>query len=421
MKGISGDKATLKKLLSKGVNIPSPEGVEIGFDINLDRISGEGVTIHAGCRIYGEKTLIMPGAELGYEGPVTVHNCQIGKDVKLNGGFFYDSCFFEGVNVGSGAQVREACLLEEGARCAHTVGLKQTIIFPFVTLGSLINFCDTLMGGGTDEKNHSEVGSSYIHFNYTPNQDKAAPSLIGDVPLGVMINQPPIFLGGQGGLVGPVRIAFGTVVAAGTIVRKDLLKEKSILLGHRSIPKSMPFHQGLYSNIKRIISLNTIFISNLIALRTWYLEVRSRFMGGNPMEMALLEGAIEKVDKAIRERLKRFGEVARRMPQSIEVYQKIASERGSKGIIQRKREFFERWADIEQAFKEGLSYMGNPEQQETFLEILEEGITRKGKDYLMAIKGLPEDGPRIGTAWLQGIVDSISSSIWETLPSFKIK
>lgn len=139
------------------------------------------------------------------------------------------------------------------------------------------------------------------------------------------------------------------------------------------------------------------------------------------MEMALLEGAIEKVDKAIRERLKRFGEVARRMPQSIEVYQKIASERGSKGIIQRKREFFERWADIEQAFKEGLSYMGNPEQQETFLEILEEGITRKGKDYLMAIKGLPEDGPRIGTAWLQGIVDSISSSIWETLPSFKIK
>ena len=77
------------------------------------------------------------------------------------------------------------------------------------------------MSGGTDGKNHSEVGSSYIHFNYTPNQDKATPSLIGDVPAGVMLNQPPIFLGGQGGLVGPVRIGHGTVIAAGTIYRKD--------------------------------------------------------------------------------------------------------------------------------------------------------------------------------------------------------
>jgi UDP-N-acetylglucosamine/UDP-N-acetylgalactosamine diphosphorylase len=51
--------------------------------------------------------------------------------------------------------------------------LKQTILFPFVTLGSLINFCDIFMSGGSDRKNHSEVGSSYIHFNYTPNQDKA--------------------------------------------------------------------------------------------------------------------------------------------------------------------------------------------------------------------------------------------------------
>ena len=94
------------------------------------------------------------------------------------------------------------------------MGLKQTILFPFVTLGSLINFCDCLMAGGTSRQNHSEVGSSYIHFNYSTNQDKATPSLIGDVPRGVMLNQPPIFLGGQGGLVGPVCLEYGTVIAA---------------------------------------------------------------------------------------------------------------------------------------------------------------------------------------------------------------
>jgi len=108
----------------------------------------------------------------------------IGPGVELKGGYCRSSLFLDGAAVGSGAQVREGCILEEGARGGHCVGLKQTILFPFVTLGSLVNFCDCLMAGGTGKKDHSEVGSSYIHFNYTPEQDKANPSLIGDVPQG---------------------------------------------------------------------------------------------------------------------------------------------------------------------------------------------------------------------------------------------
>lgn len=54
------------------------------------------------------------------------------------------------------------------------------------------------MAGGTSRKDHSEVGSSYIHFNFTPDGDKTTPSLIGDVPRGEMLNQTPIFLGRQG-------------------------------------------------------------------------------------------------------------------------------------------------------------------------------------------------------------------------------
>jgi bifunctional UDP-N-acetylglucosamine pyrophosphorylase/glucosamine-1-phosphate N-acetyltransferase len=105
--------------------------------------------------------------------------------------------------------VRAGTIFEEQASIAHTVGLKQTILFPFVTLGSLINFCDCFMAGGTSRENHSEVGSSYIHFNYTPNQDKATASLIGDVPHGVMLNQNPIFLGGQGGWWGLAALPTG--------------------------------------------------------------------------------------------------------------------------------------------------------------------------------------------------------------------
>ena len=64
--------------------------------------------------------------------------------------------------MGSGAQVRPGTILEEGAEMAHTVGLKQTIFFPFVVGGSLINFCDALMSGGKSRKVHSEIGSSFM-------------------------------------------------------------------------------------------------------------------------------------------------------------------------------------------------------------------------------------------------------------------
>jgi bifunctional UDP-N-acetylglucosamine pyrophosphorylase/glucosamine-1-phosphate N-acetyltransferase len=87
------------------------------------------------------------------------------------------------------------------------------------------------MAGGSGRQNHSEVGSSYIHFNFTPDGDKTTPSLIGDVPRGVMLNQRPIFLGGQGGMVGPLRMGYGNVVAAGAILREDVIEENKLIMG----------------------------------------------------------------------------------------------------------------------------------------------------------------------------------------------
>ena len=43
---------------------------------------------------------------------------------------------------------------------------------------------------------------------YTQPRQSHTASLIGDVPGGVMLNRRPIFLGGQGGLVGPVPAEF---------------------------------------------------------------------------------------------------------------------------------------------------------------------------------------------------------------------
>ncbi|MBW2096466.1 MAG: hypothetical protein JRI80_16455 [Deltaproteobacteria bacterium] len=409
--------AIKKALLRKGVDIPQPESVEIGPEVNPDRISGDGVVLHAGSRIFGTRTLILPGVKLGDEGPVTVRDCFLGRNVRLGGGLFESSCFLEGASMGPGAQIRAGCLLEERSRGAHTVGLKQTILFPYVTLGSLINFCDCLMAGGTDEKNHSEVGSSYIHFNYTPNQDKATASLIGDVPGGVMLNRPPIFLGGQGGLVGPVRIGYGVTVAAGTIVRKDLLKENTMILGQAVPLRAIPFHQGLYTNVQRLVSQNTTYIANLIALRRWYLDVRSRFMDSEEMEKMLLEGALEVLMAAINERLRRFEEVADRMPRSIEVYRSVSGKIDDP-LMRKSRDLAAQWPRMKALFLKALDQEGDGTLKGTFLAAVDRCMAERGANYLEVIKGLNEKEAAPGTGWLQGIVDSIQKRIRDALPSF---
>ena len=66
------------QLINKGVDIPNPLTLDIGEEVVVDQISGNGVKIYPGCRIYGDKTVISGGAHIGYEGPVTIEDCQIG-------------------------------------------------------------------------------------------------------------------------------------------------------------------------------------------------------------------------------------------------------------------------------------------------------------------------------------------------------
>ena len=407
----------IEKLLKKGVKIPNPQSVEIGPEIDTDRISGDGVVIHAGCKLCGSSTLILRDTKLGYEGPVTIENCQVGPQVELKGGFFRNAVFLKKSSMGSGANVREGTILEEESSGAHTVGLKQTLLFPYVTLGSLINFCDCLMSGGTGRKNHSEVGSSYIHFNYTPNQDKATPSLIGDVPRGVMLNQRPIFLGGQGGFVGPCRLEYGTVIAAGSIYRKDELNPGRLLIGNMAKGGSMPFTPGVYYNIKRITINNIIYIANLIALDHWYTHVRSQFISDD-FPQPLFEGLKEKLDMAIGERIHRLKALSQKMFDSLQVHQSHTKTTELHLVLKQKNELFKRRDEMEEYFKSQRNAEENKELRDVFLEKLDLGIKTSGKDYISVIKELPIEDTKAGTDWLQGIIDHITAGTIKIIPSF---
>ena len=109
----SKEYSKLSKLMDKGVNIFNPESVFIGPEVDLDRISGKDVTIYPGTRIFGKKTLICDGVELGKEAPVTIENCYIGPDTSLKGGFFQGVCFAGKNSFGSSAHVPGGTIFEE--------------------------------------------------------------------------------------------------------------------------------------------------------------------------------------------------------------------------------------------------------------------------------------------------------------------
>ena len=398
----------VQALMNRGVRMHAPTSVTVDAGVDPSRIA-QGVTIHAGCRLAGSQLAIGPGCEIGREAPATLHDCQLGEGVSLAGGYAAGAVFLDGVSVGSGAHVRPGTLMEEQASAAHTVGLKQTVLMPFVTLGSLINFCDCLMAGGTDRKNHSEVGSSYVHFNYTPHQDKATASLLGDVPRGVMLDQRPIFLGGQGGLVGPCRIEYGTIIAAGTVYRRDIGEPGQLVFGQFSRPVGQAaFEPGLYGSVRRQVAANLAYIGNLRALSAWYRQARAPFLSRTPHGARCLEGAVSAIETMVAERLSRLGELAAKMPDSVARARARSAEAAGEAIFVDQARFAERWPGAAKRIRTVAVDGVATADRDTVLAAL----ARAGEsgDYLAAVKALTPEARAAGTRWLQAIVDAVANA-----------
>ena len=390
--------------------MPQPSSVVIGDEVCSDRISGCGVVLYPGTQIYGSQTLISSHVKLGYEGPVTLEDCQVGPSCDLKSGFFQSSVFLEGVQMARGAHVRPGCLLEEEVTTGHTVGLKQTILFPFVTLGSLINFCDCFMAGGTDRKNHSEVGSSYVHFNYTPQQDKATASLLGDVSRGVMIRENPIFLGGQGGLVGPSCLEYGTIIAAGVVFRGDCLEGNTLIpsgVDHHCTPLSRSI-SGMYGAVNRKVRNNLTYMANLLALQEWYEHVRRPFFLREGLYgEALCQGAQGIIERALLERLKRLEEMVGRIASSIDHARASFQDEKGKAAVKEQETLLRQWPDIQGLFSQGQEKILGEEERARFLQAWET-TSCHADSYLSAIRDIPSEAAMSGVRWLQSIVTGIT-------------
>jgi UDP-N-acetylglucosamine/UDP-N-acetylgalactosamine diphosphorylase len=299
--------AVLRRLADRGVIIVDPRQAYVAPDVNPDRIH-PGAVLHPGTRICGDRAFVGPGAEIGAQGPATLVDAVLGEGARIDAGYVERGVLLQGAKVGWGGHVRPGTLLEEAASTAHCVGLKHTILLAFVTIGSVVNFCDVLMSGGTSREDHSEVGSGFIHFNFTPwgvRGDKATPSLVGDVTRGVFLRQSRIFLGGAGGMVGPRRIGYGAVTAAGQVVRRDVADDRVVLQPAHAIDRA----RSEPRDVQPRSAANVAYIAQLCALRAWYRAVRlGRLQDttAEPWVRVPVEAALDNLDECIDERCARL-------------------------------------------------------------------------------------------------------------------
>ena len=394
---------TVQRFIERGVKVRAPATVDVGEEVRPDRVA-PGAEIFPGCRLYGALTSVGPGCVLGAEAPLTLQDAQLGPNVKLKGGFVDGAVFLDGASLGSAAHVRPGSLLEEHANGAHAVGFKQTILFPYVTTGSLINFCDVLMAGGTGPRNHSEVGSSYVHFNFTPRGDKAAPSMMGDVPRGVWVDQPPIFLGGQGGTVGPTRIEYGCVVPAGVVCRRDALEPGRLVFeGSQAPGPSMPYTAQVTRGVLRTWRNNVLFIANLRALQAWYQHVRALSCGESVYDRNAHAGALELLARAVSERIKRLDGMVTGLDDS------IAHLRGE-GVSERERaecRAHKAWPHARERLAECPAVDGDGFDR--WMTLWQAGAVRG--QHLETLASLSPKARDTGRHWLQSVVEQVAARV----------
>ena len=109
----------------------------------------------------------------------------------------------------------------------------------------------------------------------SPKRDKFA-SQIGD-PTGLLGRAEPVFVGGQCGLVAPVRLPFGAVVPAGTIMRR-----------WSDVDDALPSDSFL-----RKCFLGGSFVADLEATHAWYTQVR--LAAAQDLDERLVRGALRRL------------------------------------------------------------------------------------------------------------------------------
>ena len=423
------DLATLKRLSARGVNLPVPEHVAIGREVPLEQIAA-GAALHPFCRINGADTHIGPraqigaagaatlidsqvgsGAIIGNLGPVTLKRVAAGPGTVLGCGVAEDAVFLgkevddPAFTTGYGFRVRKGSLYEEDANSAQHTDTKMTILLPWATLGSNLNWCDVLVAGGVGPGlgQFSEVGSGAVHFNFTPRGDKATASLLGNVTAGVFLDCPRLFLGGNTSLVGPCEADFGAVTGAGGRYGGRLAAGLNAPLPPPA-PEARDFDLEIYGAVKRLVASQVRYIAQLSALAAWYASVRAPLAQGDPERTALYARGAKIVAQNIAERIGQLGGLAARMEVSVH---RLEQHAPGDARLPQQRALLQHWPALQARLQaHGKAHTPPPAELSAALQAAQ---AQHGPAYTRIVRALPPAARAAGRCWLAGIAARVAA------------
>ena len=427
--------AQLRKFQEHGVIIPDLSSVRIGREVAFDKIAA-GSTLHPFVRINGSNTEIHAGANIGLFGAVTLDNSWIGENAVIGslGAVTLkdtvvgpESILGSGVaeqavllgketkvndfSTGYGFRIRKGSLYEEDASSAQHTDTKMTVLFPWTTLGSNINFCDVLLAGGTGPEPgyFSEVGSGTIHFNFSIRGDKATASLFGDVSSGVFLDQQRLFIGGNNSLLGPIKADFGAMTAAD--VRINGAFSAGLNFGH-SLPKGkIAYDPRIFLGALGIVKKQVNVLAELTALFHWYQQIRIACVAQTPQQKFIYESGLRMVELNHQERLSQLQRFIDAVDNSLSLT--LKTETVSKKEIVEQKLLLQRWPDIHKQ----LSVLANfaLTVPQTLLNNITEQQAQGNSVYTKLIQKLSQEGKQSGKQWLNTITEKVRNVFAEEI------
>ena len=210
--------------------------------------------------------------------------------------------------------------------------------------------------------------------------------------------------------MGPIRLGFGNVVAAGCVLRKDVLADGGMLSNKPHTEATVGFSPRSYPRLSRIVENNFVYLANLAALEQWYIHVRQSFFQEQEFGELIYRGVLKKLAMAVEERFKRIEDMAGKLAVPGDGGAVAGGDEPARRALRanatRLRELF---------MNDSAARQAGREQRDLFLAGLQKS-RKKNAAYIDTIQGLPADVSSSGTRWLEQIVGSVTNLLASLVP-----
>ncbi len=188
---------TLKRHAMNGVTLIDPESIYIGLDVSI-----------------GPDTVIEPQTYISGDTAIGA-NCHIGPSTRIKSSEIGDGCYIyfsqidqavlhNGVKVGPFSHLRPGTILHKAVKIGNFVEVKKSTLGEGTAVNHLSYIGDATVGVRTN------IGAGTITCNY--DGFRKHQTTIGD----------GVFVGSNSTLVAPVTLSNGAIIAAGSVITKDV-------------------------------------------------------------------------------------------------------------------------------------------------------------------------------------------------------